>query len=134
MDVLFPPTVYTWNAETKAYEDLVEEKLELLQEEQKLVDDLGKLRQDAKETHFVGVSGLSKRSDSSKNPRPAKLEVGHVVVVRSEDSAPCSSYLPFYVGEVLGFEETDAQSGGPGMDNDGDGVSDSTWTKVLHKI
>ena len=121
---LFPPSVYTWNAEKKAYEDNVEEKLQLLENEQKLVSALCDLRQDSKETHFVGVSGLSQRSDSSKNPRPLKMEPGHIVIVRSEDSSPCSSYLPFYVGEVLGFEKT--VQVGESETNSGD----SSWTKV----
>ena len=98
-----------------------------MEKEQQLVDALVNLRQDSKETHFVGVSGLSRRSGSGKNTRPAQVEPGHIVVVRSLDSAPCNSYLPFYVGEVLGFEEVPC-------DEDSNTGPGSTWTKVWTEI
>ena len=109
-DILFPPAVYTWNKENNSYDDNIEEKIELKESEQQLVEALGALREDTTETHFVGVTGLSKRSAGSKNARPEKLEVGHVVVVRTEDDDPHSSYLPFFVGEVLGVEDAEGNA------------------------
>lgn len=108
-DMLFPPSGYTWNSDTKSYDDDVEDTLELKEHERKLVEVLESLRQDSTETHFVGVPGLCKRSSSDKdrlnNPRPPNIGIGHIVVVRSDDNDKHSSYLPFFVGEVLGFED-----------------------------
>ena len=102
---------------------LEEDDVVLDESDQQLVDKLLDLRQDNKESHFVGVTGLSRRGGNTKNPRPTELIAGHIVVVRSDESE--RTHLPFFLGEVLEIHPA------PTMDNDdNDGCNDSTRSKV----
>ena len=99
---LFPPSRFVWNG--TGYTDVVLEKLELTEEESKLVETLTDLREEGKETDYVNVP---QRQQRAKN-RPSSLQVGHYVVCRGDGGRPDKqekhSTFPWYIGEVFNID------------------------------
>ena len=98
---LFPPSRFVWGAD--GYTDTAFDGLIFNDEEKGVQEDLIAEKEGGIETHFVGTRSTDNRwRRSRKNMPPENIEVGHIVVCKSQDGAELDGRpLPWYVAEVL---------------------------------
>jgi hypothetical protein len=89
-----PPCNFHWNDNDKVYEEVPVDPQEFEEAEEEFSNRLDNLQTEGQSVHFVSIPSSQRRSS-----RPEKIIVGHIVIIKLDQSSNETS-PPWYVAEV----------------------------------